>query len=175
MSSSTTTLKLTVNERIILYLLEYWKYYDETIYPVSITQRGIAHNVSILPEHIPRSLKQLKAEQLIEEKKGRVHNTPRKIFVYFLTEKGKKLAESLKEKYITINVPVILEDETETIMPLKEVIRMTKYPGFYPYIKQLLEKNKINLKELSFRKPEYEKHVELWFNAPKIENFINRQ
>ncbi|MGB9637018.1 MAG: ATPase, partial [Thermoplasmata archaeon] len=89
-------LKLTYPERVLIYLLDYVRFKERHTYPFGITQKGIAEAVDILPAHVPRTVKKLMNENLVEERFGRVEGIPRKVRVYFLTQNGVEKANALK-------------------------------------------------------------------------------
>ena len=51
----------TIEEKILLHLLDFLKYRNEIVVPQSITQLGISSAVGVNRKHIPRSLKSLKS------------------------------------------------------------------------------------------------------------------
>lgn len=60
-----------------------------------LTQEGIAHALGISRNNVPRLLNALVKEGYVERKKMRIHGVPHKRFVYYLTEKGFEIANSV--------------------------------------------------------------------------------
>ncbi|MGC8691481.1 MAG: AAA family ATPase [Thermoplasmata archaeon] len=98
--------RITLKLKILLYLSEFSKYrnvYDYQneipIYPEEITQEGIARAVGITVSHVPREIKDLIDEGLIEEIKGRVKNRDKRINVYFLSPLGSNEVNKIKNEF----------------------------------------------------------------------------
>jgi len=87
---------VTVNERILLHLMRYQRNTDDFEVPFDLTQYGIAHYIGIQQKHIPRAVKKLKEQGLLEERISHIKMSPRKQKVYFLNPKGFEFATNLK-------------------------------------------------------------------------------
>ncbi|MBI5000469.1 MAG: AAA family ATPase [Euryarchaeota archaeon] len=89
-------LRLTVANKILLHLRDYWLCRDRLEFPLFITQKGISEATGVQLTHVPRALKQLRAEGLIKELTGHVEGERRRYKVYFLTEEGMQVAHNLR-------------------------------------------------------------------------------
>jgi hypothetical protein len=107
----------TIEEKILLHLLDFIKYKNEIVVPQSITQKGISSAIGINRKHIPRSLKSLIDKGYIFEKTLHVQDKPQRLKTYFLTFKGEKNANNLKVFVSEINIKLI--DKTGTINNVK--------------------------------------------------------
>ena len=90
---------LTLKEKILLYLLEHSKskeIYWNKYFSKDITQEGIAYALDTARGLVSRGIDDLVKEQLLDKKISNVKHAKRKLYVYFLTEKGAKEAEQIK-------------------------------------------------------------------------------
>ena len=103
-------ISLTVDERVLLHLMDFIPFEEDFESPEGATQAGIARGVAIERKHIPRAVKKLMAENMIETKISHVKGAKQRKKVYFLSFEGKALArriwESLAKK------PVVIKDES---------------------------------------------------------------
>jgi hypothetical protein len=88
---------ITVNEKILLFLLGYNKFRDSPEVPFAVSQKGIADGVDIRITHIPRAVQKLLEDDLISEFKTHFKGHLRKRKAYFLTEKGTIKSLELKD------------------------------------------------------------------------------
>jgi DNA-binding MarR family transcriptional regulator len=100
-------LRLTVANKILLHLRDYWLCRDRLEFPLFITQKGISEATGVQLTHVPRALKQLRSEGLIKELTGHVEGERRRYKVYFLTEEGMQVAHNLRESLMDRNVSVM--------------------------------------------------------------------
>jgi DNA-binding MarR family transcriptional regulator len=98
--------RFTIEERILLHLLDFVKYRNEIEVPSSITQGGIAEGIGIKKKHVPRSLKAMIEKDLLTERTTHVKGKPQRMKTYFLTLNGEERARRLRNhvKDITIKV-----------------------------------------------------------------------
>jgi ATP/maltotriose-dependent transcriptional regulator MalT len=97
---------LTIEDAIMLHLLDYTKFQGEFEVPYEITQPGIADAVGIRRSHAANVIKSLKDKVQVEERTAHVKNIPRKRKSYFLTDSGKEyiidLRNNLAEKMVKL-------------------------------------------------------------------------
>lgn len=109
-------ISLTVDERVILHLYEFIPYEEDFEAPGGITQAGIAKGVGIERKHVPRAVKKLISENLVETRVSHVKGGRQRKKVYYLTFEGKALArriwESLAKKSVVIKESDGREKET---------------------------------------------------------------
>jgi DNA-binding MarR family transcriptional regulator len=97
---------LTVNEKMVLHLKRYDRYYDDFIVPPEVSQNGIAGALGTSQNHISKAAKKLLAVKAITSRLARVDGEPRRKKVYFLTSKGFEIAQDIQSK-LTQKVLVI--------------------------------------------------------------------
>ena len=99
--------KLTIPEKILIHLYHYRKYNDRYDYPFEMTQQGIAKSIGISVTHVPRNVKKLEEEGLIDVKKGHVQGKKKRVTIYSLTSSGimraKELVDKIENEEIKIN------------------------------------------------------------------------
>ncbi|UCG68357.1 MAG: hypothetical protein JSV09_11125 [Thermoplasmata archaeon] len=98
--------RFTIEDRILLHLLDYTKYRDEVEVPQNITQQGISEGVGIKKKHIPRAMKTMADKDLIAERTAHVSGKTQRMKTYHLTIKGEERARRLRShvKDLIINV-----------------------------------------------------------------------
>jgi DNA-binding MarR family transcriptional regulator len=92
------TLDLTAKERVVLHLKDFQRHASDSYMPPEVTQKGISDSVGIRPSHVPRTLKRLRDEGMVEERSAHVRGSPRRLKVYFLSPQGLKAAVELTER-----------------------------------------------------------------------------
>ncbi len=107
---------LTVQDRIVLHLMDYQNFSDKYEVPAQVTQRGIGESIEIAWSNVPRAMKKLVTDGIVEEKSSRIKGDKRKKKAYFLTHKGYSSALALKQE-LGARPVVMVEGET-----VKEVL-----------------------------------------------------
>ena len=87
---------LTIEDGIILHLMEYSKCQDEFEVPFDITQPGIAEALGIRRSHVSYVMKGLKNKGHVHERIAHVKGISRKRKVYSLTAEGMDYARKIK-------------------------------------------------------------------------------
>ncbi|OYT60744.1 ATPase [Euryarchaeota archaeon ex4484_178] len=99
--------RLTIPEKILIHLYHYRKYSDRYEYPIEMTQQGIAESIGISVTHVPRNMKKLQDEGLVEVRKGHVSGKKKRVTVYFLTSSGiikaKEIIKRIESQEIEID------------------------------------------------------------------------
>ncbi len=85
-------MELTAAERVLLHLHGFWNVPEPGRHA---TQTGIAEGARVLRSHVPRTLRSLQGEGLIDLRETRLRGQTRKIRVYALTEAGVRRARQL--------------------------------------------------------------------------------
>ena len=112
---------LSNRERILLHLSTYsgnLNYYNA---PFNLTQDGIATAIGIGRNNVPRELKTLLNEGLVEAKKARVTGLKNRRTVYHLTAKGITQAIEIRKKLEELFVKVRNSSEEEETIILKDI------------------------------------------------------
>ncbi len=116
-------MRLRIQEKILLHLYDYRKYVDRYEYPIQMTQQGIAEAVGISVTHVPRNIKKLLEEGLVESKKGHVPGKKKRLTIYFLTHRGiqeaKKIIEEINKEEVEIGTERFTVEELKKKLDLR--------------------------------------------------------
>jgi hypothetical protein len=98
--------RFTIEDRILLHLLDFTKWRDKIDIPLNVTQEGISRGVGVKKKHVPRSLRKMIEKDLLLERTTHVISKPQRMKTYHLTFKGEERARRLRNhvKSITIKV-----------------------------------------------------------------------
>jgi hypothetical protein len=84
--------ELTAAERVLLHLHGFWNAREPTR---EMTQAGIAEGARVLRSHVPRALRTLESQTLVQVEEAHVRGSPRKVRVYRLTDGGIRYAREV--------------------------------------------------------------------------------
>ncbi len=107
--------QLSVNDRVLLHLSRFATDTPPEEYPSEATQVGIAEGVGISRTHVPRAVRTLMKEGLVEELRGRVANRDRRMSVYAVSAEGFRRAEEIWSDVRSAKVSVSRGGLTEEI------------------------------------------------------------
>jgi len=135
------TVDLTASERILLHIAQYWR----TTEAVSeLTQQGIASGAQVRRSHVPRNLKRLISEGLVEATEGRIGGRARRVNYYRTTEAGLRQARELRESLLGARVLHCGKEATVAdlakqfgLTPLGVAIRVDGSSVFHPPVMAL--------------------------------------
>jgi ATP/maltotriose-dependent transcriptional regulator MalT/DNA-binding MarR family transcriptional regulator len=116
---------LTVQEKILLHLLEHSKYEDKFEVPYSLTQDGIAGIAGVRRSYVSAANKELIEKGFAAEKLSHVKGEARRRKTYYLTPEGKAQAEKLLGQIKEITV-TLRDEEGEKEVKLIEINRRIK-------------------------------------------------
>ena len=140
---------LTINEKILLHLLEHFKSKNSGEAPLAITQKGIAERVHIRWNHVPRAVAKLKRMDFVFETASHVEGKTRRQKVYYLTDQGKMFAKKLRNEMSKWDV--YLKKSSGEVVQLKladvNSILKTNYSPLKLFL-SLSEDNIIDAKEV---------------------------
>ncbi|RLF70570.1 MAG: hypothetical protein DRN40_04290 [Thermoplasmata archaeon] len=112
--------KLTVKDRILLYLFRFRNVDPKMVAPPGLTQEGISSGLKLKRSAIPRALMSLEEEGYIESLLAHVKHFRRRRKVYVLTDRGieraARLFEEVKDRKILVKTP-----EEERLMTVREL------------------------------------------------------
>lgn len=114
-------ISLTVDERVLIHLMEFIPNEDEFEAPEGTTQAGIAKGVGIERKHVPRAVNKLIADDLLETKVSHVKGGRQRKKVYFLSCEGKALARRIWENLSKKEVFLRDESGTDSEMTFSEL------------------------------------------------------
>ena len=146
-------ISLTVDERVILHLLEFVPYEEDFESPDGCTQAGIANAVGIQRKHIPRAMKKLLTGDLVSERVSHVKNSKQRKKVYFLTFEGRNLARKIWDSLAKKDINIQQKDgkRTQTTFadlcftyqvdrsPIQLLLMLREGNVFYPHLKDQVE------------------------------------
>lgn len=110
------------NDRLLLHLLEHDRHRDEVEVPMAVSQEGIAARLGTQVHNASRALSSLQAEGLVSDRLTHVRGAPKRRRAYFLTEKGRKAAESVRSDLGRRKVSLEMDGRTDELT-LDEVLR----------------------------------------------------
>ncbi len=96
-------MELTAAERVLLHLHSFWNVPDPGR---EATQAGIAEGARLLRSHVPRTLRSLQQEGLLDSRPARLRGQTRKVRVYALTEAGVRQARTILTEVDALRVEV---------------------------------------------------------------------
>ncbi len=98
--------RVTVNQKILIHLLEFVRFQEKPEVPRELTQQGIAEVVNARRSHVSLALSTLKERGLVDERTTRVIDEVRRKKAYALTSKGyemsKKLVGEFKSRVVRV-------------------------------------------------------------------------
>ncbi len=116
-------LALSSNERLLLHLMEVDRFRDDAEVPLAASQEGIAQRLQVQVHNVSRALSSLESEGLVSDRLAHIRGAPKRRRAYFLTEKGKATAQSIKSDVLK-RLVVVESEGTARQMPLEETLRM---------------------------------------------------
>ena len=146
---------VTVKDRILLHLLDYWGQMHRAEWPEALTQDGIAGVVGVSRSHVAVTLPDLVTDQMVESSTQRVSGRPRRVKVYHLTYRGGSYAGAVAQRLLHSQVTAV-DDSGEWDLPLDGLIQVYKV-HMLSAIRLVDEDNRVDLrdaKELAVKPPE---------------------
>jgi tetratricopeptide (TPR) repeat protein/DNA-binding MarR family transcriptional regulator len=113
---------LTVEDAILLQLLEYARCSPEDSVPMELTQAGISRSLGVRRSHISISLDAALGRGTVEEHLSRVRGEKRRRKCYFLTVAGKDMARRIKESVSSTRIISKLPDGKNFEGPMDALI-----------------------------------------------------
>jgi DNA-binding MarR family transcriptional regulator len=114
-------ISLTVDERVILHLLEYSSHEEDFEAPESTTQAGIATGIGIARKHVPRAVNKLIVDNLVLTRVSHVKGAKQRKKVYHLSPRGKELGRKIWETLGKKEVVLRGEDGSDKVMTVSEL------------------------------------------------------
>ncbi len=116
---------MTVKDRILLHLLEYWGIPERGDWPPGLTQVGIAAGVGITRGHAAVVLPELVRSGHVDVRIDRVKGRARRVKIYTLTFKGGTTAGELARALLESTVTAV-DDTGEWDIPLDGLVQVHK-------------------------------------------------
>ncbi|MCU0851706.1 MAG: hypothetical protein MUC90_00400 [Thermoplasmata archaeon] len=98
--------QLSVNDRVLLHLSRFATDVPPEEYSPDVTQAGIAFGVGMSRTHVPRAVKGLIKDGLVEELTARVKGHERRMNIYSVTTEGLRSAEDLWKRIRETTFPI---------------------------------------------------------------------
>jgi ATP/maltotriose-dependent transcriptional regulator MalT/DNA-binding PadR family transcriptional regulator len=167
--------QLKVEDRILLHLQNYIRFADEYEVPKAMSQKGIGEAVWIAWSNVPRAMKSLREQDLVDERTTRVKGEFRKKKVYVLTPQGFARAQELREDLGRRTITVRRAGE-ERQMVFADV---PEFVGFkVPYLELLRGIEEDGLLDVERAQTRWREQVEMVDHtdrAPKLHAFHGRE
>ena len=164
-----------VEDRILLHLHGYIRFADDFEVPRGMSQKGIGEAIWIAWSNVPRAMRRLVEEDLVEERTARVKGEFRKKKVYMLTPKGFAHAKGLREEHGRRTVRVLRDGSAKDI-PFAE---LADAPGIkVPYLELLRGIDGEGVLDLDKAAARFANRVEMvdrTEHAPRPRPFVGRE
>jgi tetratricopeptide (TPR) repeat protein len=165
---------LTVQDRIVLHLMDYQNFSDKYEVPNQVTQRGIGESIDIAWSNVPRAMKKLVTDQVVEEKSARIKGDKRKKKAYFLTHKGYSQALTLREDLSGRTIVLVDGDASREV----QVGNLPKETGlsfsFLSFAMRITGDGKLDVARAKATGATPAGVVELVEGAPVVRSFVGR-
>ncbi len=159
----------------MLHLQNYIRFADDYEVPNAMSQKGIGKSVWIAWSNVPRTMKKLYEQDLVDERTTRVKGEFRKKKVYFLTPQGFAKAQELREELGIRRVTVRRGDQVQE-MAFADV---QGHIGIkVPYLELLRGIDSDGLLDIERAQTRWEEQVEMvdsTSRAPKLRAFFGRE
>jgi len=166
---------LRVEDRIMLHLHAYIRFADDYEVPKAMSQKGIGEAIWIAWSNVPRAMKRLREQDLVDERTARVKGEFRKKKVYLLTPQGFTKAQELREDLGHRRVTVHRAGEATEM----DFLDVPEYVGFkVPYLELLRgidEEGVLDVERAQTRWEEQVEMVDRTDRAPKLHAFHGRE
>jgi DNA-binding MarR family transcriptional regulator len=169
---------ITVEERLLLHLLDYSKYEDAYDVPISLSQEGIAKAINIRRNDVSRTIKNIINKGWVDVRLGHVEGVGRRRKVYFLTPSGYTNALKIKDAILELEVPIVEKDGKDRLR-IKDINQFFNIK--YSIIEMVNIVNKLgkfdpfyDLEEPLPETAEERRIVHSLETGPKLERFIGR-
>ncbi|MBN1677243.1 MAG: tetratricopeptide repeat protein [Candidatus Thermoplasmatota archaeon] len=174
-------LALSPNERLLLHLMEMDRFRDDVEVPLGASQEGIAQRLQVQVHNVSRALSSLESEVLVFDRLTHIRGAPKRRRAYFLTEKGRVAAQSIRSD--VLRRPVVVEsDGRAQEMSLEEALRrVSGKTGITPSLLDAVDiasRNELIAAEAFAAVPRHGPKQEfpvLQQGRPKVEAFFGRE
>lgn len=167
--------QLRVEDRILLHLQGYIRFSDDYEVPRGMSQKGIGEAVWIAWSNVPRAMKKLREEGLVDERTTRVKGEFRKKKVYMLTPQGFTRAQEIREDLGRRRVTVVRAGAAKE-MDFADVPEFVSFK--VPYLELLRgvdDEGRLDVERAQTRWAEQVEMVDRTERAPKVHAFFGRE
>lgn len=113
--------QLSVSERVLIHLSRIRFDRESDVAPRDTCQEGISESVGILRSHVPRAVKDLASDGLLEEGKRHVEDGEKRMKVYLITPKGLEKAKRIEERILGLTVPAKVQETIVQGMTMRQI------------------------------------------------------
>jgi tetratricopeptide (TPR) repeat protein/DNA-binding MarR family transcriptional regulator len=169
-------------DRLLLHLIEMEAYREEPEVPLGASQEGIAQRLGTQVHNASRALSALEAEGLVMDRLAHVRGAPKRRRAYFLTDRGHKAANKVKEDLL--KTKVMFEDRgSSESLSVGEVMKRLKaqtgtVPAFFDLIELVRSGDVLRSGDLlksAATAGGRERFVEAAYGRPKVSAFYGRE
>ncbi|MCK5548878.1 MAG: tetratricopeptide repeat protein, partial [Thermoplasmata archaeon] len=126
---------LPVEKKILIHLYPYSEFFDHWEAPFETSQEGVSERLGLLLNNVSRAMGSLRDDGMLVAKLKHVKGLKRRRKVYFLTEKGRKLADDTKDSILKTRITFVdMESKarTEKVSVLVDYLgrKLRSPPGF---------------------------------------------
>lgn len=169
---------MNIQDRILYHLLNNNCNLNLVEIPDCLTQQGISDSVSTDKCHIPYYLKNLIEKDIIDKISSRVIGKKRKQIIYFLTEKGIKIANDIKEKVNNQDITILNSNQKEKRLKLPNVVSyliQQKICENITVLKVCKYANKKGSLDINLIKQNEQNFVNYFRRSPNLDLFFGRK
>lgn len=171
----TKKVSLTVEEKILLHLLDYLKFRDQNWdVPFDVTQEGIASSVGIARCNVSRAMKKILEKGFIEERVAHVKDSERRRKVYFITSQGLESAQHTRQYLENLKIGFRDLDGNLKQLKLQEIKNyLDSKPKFLEILKHMSSNGIVDSKAI--QTDIVYKFLDFSNQAPNIKYFFGRE
>lgn len=142
-------LALSTEDRILLYLSDFRNMEERYVLPHALSQKAIAYAAGIQRKHLSRYLDEMVKEGTLTETKAHIEGEKQRMLAYYLAPRGWERARGIKERLVTVHVPVRAGTETK-MMTLDEIDKATSvHLSFSDIVREAMEVDTLDLEHLA--------------------------
>lgn len=141
-------LALSTEDRILLYLSDFRNLEERYVLPQATTQKAIAFAAGIQRKHLSRYLDEMVRDGYLVETKAHIEGEKQRMLAYYLAPRGWERAMSVKERFATIKIPVLIAG-TKKDMTLAEIDQATSvHLTFSDIVREAMNVDQLDLEYL---------------------------
>ncbi len=127
------------NERLMLHLLEMDGHRAEPEVPLGASQEGIANRLGTQVHNVSRALSVLESDGVVMDRLAHIRGAPKRRRAYFLTEKGHKVANDVKDNLLKSRVVYEERGRAEEMTLAEAFKHFSALTGYTPSFLDLVD------------------------------------
>ncbi len=174
-------LVVSLNERLMLHLLEMERYRDEADVPLGASQEGMAQRLGVQVHNISRAMSSLQEEGIVSDRLAHIRGAPKRRRAYFLTEKGTRAAQAIRADISKRPLTLEQDGKAAEITLGEAVRRISAATGSTPAFLDVADASASSevLSVSEFKKtraaPSACEYVQRARGRPAVEQFVGRE